>query len=108
MPVQTPLSVATHSEPAATRHAVGIAIKKWRYFFEIFEHILDGDYAAIVYQLKGHKSLLGIISWTKFAPNGLKSTLFAVNNMLHQAAMPVNLHTWLRHELCERRIYAFL
>jgi CHAD domain-containing protein len=43
----------------ASRHALRIAIKKWRYFLEIIAPILDRDYAPLLDRLKEYQSILG-------------------------------------------------
>src|SRR5450631_1668148 len=53
------LAVSTAPEQRAPRHALRIAIKKWRYFFEIIAQVLDRDYTNILELLKDYQSLLG-------------------------------------------------
>ena len=57
--IQQLQAVAAQTEQRDSRHTLRIAIKKWRYFFEIISHILDRDYATLLEQLKEYQSLLG-------------------------------------------------
>lgn len=41
------------------RHALRIAIKKWRYFIEIVSRIVERNYDAVLERLKRYQSLLG-------------------------------------------------
>lgn len=41
------------------RHALRIAIKKWRYFLEIVSLILERDYGSVLERLKKYQSILG-------------------------------------------------
>jgi CHAD domain-containing protein len=50
---------STAPEQRTPRHALRIAIKKWRYFFEIISPILDRDYSHILELLKEYQSILG-------------------------------------------------
>lgn len=59
IPVHTSISSATQPEHSSARHSLRIAIKKWRYFLEIVEQILDCDYSAVLKQLKEYQALLG-------------------------------------------------
>ena len=59
LPIHQLLVVSTSSEHCASRHALRIAIKKWRYFFEIIAQVLDRDYTRILEILKEYQSLLG-------------------------------------------------
>lgn len=59
LPIHQLLVVATAPDQRASRHALRIAIKKWRYFLEIVAPILDRDYADILGQLKEYQSILG-------------------------------------------------
>ena len=53
------LGVAVGPERRTSRHALRIAIKKWRYFFEIITHILGCDYSRTLELLKEYQSILG-------------------------------------------------
>lgn len=53
------LAPAELPENAEARHALRIAVKKWRYFLEIAARILGRDYAAILERLKNYQSVLG-------------------------------------------------
>lgn len=53
------LAVSTAPEQRASRHALRIAVKKWRYFFEIVATILDRDYTTFLELLKEYQSILG-------------------------------------------------
>jgi CHAD domain-containing protein len=57
--VQTLLPAALHLENTEERHALRIAIKKWRYFLEIVARISERDYDAVLEQLKKYQSILG-------------------------------------------------
>lgn len=59
MPIHQLLAVSAVPGQCASRHALRIAIKKWRYFFEIIAQILNRDYAAHLELLKEYQSLLG-------------------------------------------------
>lgn len=59
LPIQPLLACSTAPEHRATRHALRIAIKKWRYFLEIIAPILERDYAPLLELLKQYQSLLG-------------------------------------------------
>lgn len=50
---------STSPEHRASRHALRIAVKKWRYFFEIIATILDRDYTQFLELLKEYQSILG-------------------------------------------------
>jgi CHAD domain-containing protein len=52
-------AVATAPEQLESRHALRIAIKKWRYFLEIVAPILDRDGIHLLELLKEYQSLLG-------------------------------------------------
>src|SRR5262249_15273660 len=41
------------------RHALRIAIKKWRYFLELVARIVERDYDAVLERLKRYQSILG-------------------------------------------------
>ncbi len=53
------LAAAKAPENPEERHALRIAVKKWRYFIEIVTRILDRDYAAVLERLKNYQSVLG-------------------------------------------------
>jgi CHAD domain-containing protein len=59
MPIHQLLAVSTRPELGAHRHALRIAIKKWRYFFEIIGQILDRDYKSHLGLLREYQSILG-------------------------------------------------
>lgn len=59
LPIHQLLAVAAVPEHRASRHALRIAIKKWRYFFEIISLILDRDYTTFLDLLKEYQSILG-------------------------------------------------
>lgn len=59
LPIHRLLTISTVPERHASRHALRIAIKKWRYFFEIISPILDRDYSPLLELLKEYQSLLG-------------------------------------------------
>lgn len=58
-PIRTLLPDATSHEHRESRHALRIAIKKWRYFFEIVAPILGCDCSATVDLLKEYQTILG-------------------------------------------------
>jgi CHAD domain-containing protein len=59
LPIHQLLAVTTAPGHRALRHALRIAIKKWRYFFEIISQVLDRDYTHILELLKEYQSILG-------------------------------------------------
>ncbi len=59
LPIHRLLAGSTVPEHRASRHALRIAIKKWRYFFEIIATVLDRDYTPILELLKEYQSILG-------------------------------------------------
>ena len=59
LPIHQLLAVSAVPGQRAARHALRIAIKKWRYFFEIIAQVLDRDYTHILEQLKEYQSILG-------------------------------------------------
>jgi CHAD domain-containing protein len=59
LPIHQLLAVSTVPEHHASRHALRIAIKKWRYFFELISVILDRDYTPLLELLKEYQSILG-------------------------------------------------
>jgi CHAD domain-containing protein len=59
LPIHQLLTVSTIPEHYASRHALRIGIKKWRYFFEIISQILDRDYTTLLELLKEYQSILG-------------------------------------------------
>ena len=59
LPIHHLLTVSTAPEQRASRHALRIAIKKWRYFFELISQILDREYTSFLELLKDYQSLLG-------------------------------------------------
>jgi CHAD domain-containing protein len=59
LPIHQLLVDSTAPEQRASRHALRIAIKKWRYFFEIVAPVLDRDFTQPLGLLKEYQSLLG-------------------------------------------------
>jgi CHAD domain-containing protein len=59
LPIHQLLAVSTVPGHHASRHALRIAIKKWRYFFETIALILDRDYTPLLELLKEYQSILG-------------------------------------------------
>lgn len=59
LPVHRLLAVSAAPEHRTSRHALRIAIKKWRYFFEIIATILDREYTPVLELLKEYQSMLG-------------------------------------------------
>lgn len=59
LPIHRLLAISTVPGRHASRHALRIAIKKWRYFFEIISPILEQDYSQLLELLKEYQSLLG-------------------------------------------------
>ena len=59
LPIHGLLAAATSPEKRSSRHALRIAIKKWRYFFELVSLILNRDYSSFLELLKEYQSLLG-------------------------------------------------
>lgn len=59
LPIHRLLAISTIPGHHASRHALRIAIKKWRYFFEIISPILGRDYSQLLELLKEYQSLLG-------------------------------------------------
>jgi CHAD domain-containing protein len=59
LPIHQLQAVSTEPGHRASRHALRIAIKKWRYFFEIISQVLERDYAHILELLKEYQSILG-------------------------------------------------
>ncbi len=59
LPIHRLLAVATVPEQQTSRHTLRIAIKKWRYFFEIISLILERDYTHVLGLLKEYQSILG-------------------------------------------------
>lgn len=57
--IQALLPAALCFENTEERHALRIAIKKWRYFLETVSVILEQDYAKALEQLKKYQTLLG-------------------------------------------------
>ncbi len=58
-PIHQLFAVSSAPEQRGSRHSLRIAIKKWRYFFELVAHVLDRDYSGILDMLKEYQSLLG-------------------------------------------------
>jgi CHAD domain-containing protein len=59
LPIHRLLSIAAVPGNRSARHALRIAIKKWRYFFEIISPILDRDHTSVLDLLKEYQSVLG-------------------------------------------------
>lgn len=59
LPIHQLLAVSSAPEHRDLRHALRIAIKKWRYFFEIVAPVLGRDYTRFLGLLKEYQSLLG-------------------------------------------------
>ncbi len=59
LPIHSSGAFATVPDHRQPRHALRIAIKKWRYFLEIMAQVLDRDYGRILELLREHQSLLG-------------------------------------------------
>jgi CHAD domain-containing protein len=59
LPIHQLLGVAAIPERRTSRHSLRIAIKKWRYFFEIITPILGCDYSRILELLKEYQTILG-------------------------------------------------
>lgn len=58
-PIHDLLPTATSPEQRAPRHQLRIAIKKWRYFFEIVTPLLEYDATQILGLLKEYQTILG-------------------------------------------------
>jgi CHAD domain-containing protein len=58
-PIHQLMPVSITPEHRASRHALRIAIKKWRYFLEIIEQVLDREYTPLLELLKEYQSILG-------------------------------------------------
>jgi CHAD domain-containing protein len=58
-PIRDLQPAATSPEQRKSRHALRIAIKKWRYFFEIAAPVLERDCSSILGQLKEYQTILG-------------------------------------------------
>jgi len=59
LPIHQLRAVSTAPGQRALRHALRIAIKKWRYFYEIIAQVLDRDYTPHLELLKEYQSTLG-------------------------------------------------
>ena len=59
LPIQPLLAVSSAPEHRESRHALRIAIKKWRYLLEIVAAILTCDYSSQLELLKQYQSILG-------------------------------------------------
>lgn len=53
------MPTATVPDQRESRHALRIAIKKWRYFFEIIAPVLEIDNGAVLGHLKEYQTVLG-------------------------------------------------
>lgn len=58
-PINKLLPVARKKNNRESRHALRIAIKKWRYFFEIMAPVLERDCSGILALLKEYQTILG-------------------------------------------------
>lgn len=56
------LAISIESKQWKSRHALRIAIRKWRYILEIFAVVLDRDYDLLLKQLKKYQLVLGRIN----------------------------------------------
>jgi CHAD domain-containing protein len=59
LPIHSLIASAVVPEHRTSRHALRVAIKKWRYFLEIISSVLDRDYTALLELLKEYQSILG-------------------------------------------------
>jgi CHAD domain-containing protein len=59
LPIHQLFALSSAPERRTSRHALRIAIKKWRYFFEIVAPILERDYSRPLDLLKEYQSFLG-------------------------------------------------
>ncbi len=58
-PIHALLPLVTTPEMVEERHALRIAVKKWRYFTELLHAILEGKQQPLLVQLRQYQSLLG-------------------------------------------------
>lgn len=58
-PIRKLLPAARKKSNRKSRHALRIAIKKWRYFFEIMAPVMERDCADILALLKEYQTILG-------------------------------------------------
>jgi len=58
-PIHQLLPIARKKSKRESRHALRIAIKKWRYFFEILAPVLEHDCSATLALLKEYQTILG-------------------------------------------------
>ena len=56
------LDTSTKKKQRKSRHALRIAIRKWRYYLELFSSVLNRDYDWLLKKLKKYQSLLGQIN----------------------------------------------
>jgi CHAD domain-containing protein len=56
------LAISIEPKQWKSRHALRIAIRKWRYILEIFAVVLDRDYDLLLKQLKKYQLVLGRIN----------------------------------------------
>jgi len=90
--IQKLLPAALDIENCEERHALRIAIKKWRYFLEIVSRIMERDYGAVLEHLKKYQSLLGSMNdMTVFAAMCRKTG--APADELAAAALMINDET---------------
>jgi len=88
--IQSLLPAALDFENCEERHAMRIAIKKWRYFLEIVSRITEEDYGTVLDLLKKYQSLLGSMNdMTVFArmcrqAGGPADELAAVKKLLNE------------------------
>ena len=76
------LPAAPHPENREPRHALRIAIKKWRYFFEITAQALKSDCSGILGQLKEYQTILG--SMNDVAEFGILCSDLALSRREHR------------------------
>lgn len=58
-PIHALLPLVAAPEMVEERHALRIAVKKWRYFTELLHDILGGKQQDLLVQLRQYQSLLG-------------------------------------------------
>lgn len=59
LPIQQLLERSGATAEGASRHALRIAIKKWRYFLELAAPVLDRDYTDVLGLLREYQAVLG-------------------------------------------------
>jgi CHAD domain-containing protein len=88
LPIHQVLAVSTAPEHRVSRHTLRIAIKKWRYFFEIIAQVLDRDYTRILELLKEYQSILGRMN-----------DIVEFEVLLHNLELPPNLREYVEATL---------